>query len=53
MGAALAWGLPSLGWQRLPPILALLGAGAAGALIYAILASLLLMRRATPTGQTP
>jgi PST family polysaccharide transporter len=53
MGAALAWGLPSLGWQRLPPILALLGAGAAGALIYATLASLLLMRRAAPTGTTP
>jgi len=52
MGAALAWALPSLGWQRLPPILALLAAGLAGTLIYATLASLLLMRRAAPTGQT-
>ena len=53
MGAALAWALPSLGWQRLPPILALLAAGLAGTLIYAALASLLLMRRAHPAGQTP
>jgi len=60
MGAALAWGLPSLGWQRLPPILALLAAGLAGALIYTTLASLLLFVRRTapiasrrPRGQTP
>jgi O-antigen/teichoic acid export membrane protein len=53
MGAALAWGIPSLGWDRLPPILAVLAAGLAGTLIYAALASLLLMRRPTSTGQTP
>jgi hypothetical protein len=47
--------LPSLGWQRLPPVFTLLAAGIAGTLIYATLASLLLllMRRGAPTGQTP
>lgn len=44
-GALLAFGLPHSGWDRLPPFVSLLAAGAAGTAIYAALAALFLSRR--------
>lgn len=44
MGVLMAWVLPAIGLQKLPPVAILAAAGLAGGLIYATFASLLLGR---------